>query len=385
MLDKPIQALLVEDNPGDARLLREMLGELESSSVRLTHAARLAAAQELLTQTRFDVILLDLLLPDAQGFATFAQAKDQAPRVPIVVLTGVQDEALAVKAVRQGAQDYLVKGRFDAELLVRAMRYAIERKRIDEELRQHREHLAELVEERTAELLQANQDLQYEISERRKAEQQLRASLQEKEVLVREIHDRVKNNLQVIASLLDMQSIHTQNLEARHVLRESQNRVRTMAMALEILYQQQNLATIDLGSYVHSIVSYLFSVYENSRGSIEADIQVDDIQLDLNTAVACGMIINELVSNALKHAFPAHSAAEGGMIRVELRSQDHRGYTLTVSDNGIGLAPEVDPQSQESLGLRVAHMLSQQLQGTMEVDRQGGTTFRLVFPAPAGG
>jgi two-component sensor histidine kinase len=290
-----------------------------------------------------------------------------------------------VKAVRQGAQDYLIKGRFDAELLVRAMRYAIERKLIDEELREHREHLAELVERRTAKLLQANEDLRREIAEREKAEKQLRASLQEKEVLLLEVHDRVKNNLQVIASLLDMQSIYTQDPEARHVLRESQSRVRTMAIAQETLYQQPDLATLDLADYVHNIVGYLLSTYAEHTDPIEIEVQVDDIQLDLSTAIACGMIINELVSNALKHAFPDQSSTEEGKIRVELGSQDDGGFILTISDNGTGLGSDVEPQSPESLGLRVAHMMTQQLRGTMEVDRQAGTAFILTFPAPRDG
>jgi len=381
MAEKPLRALLVEDNPGDARLLREMLAEVTSPRFELTHVGLLDRALQHLRRTTFDVILLDLLLPDAQGFETFARVQVDAPRVPVVVLTGVDDQALAIKAVRLGAQDYLVKGQLDGELLARALRYAVERKEIETEIRRHREFLAELVEERTSELWQANENLRREVEERKRAEQQIRAALREKEVLIQEIHDRVKNNLQVIASLLDMQSSYAEAPQARHVLRESQNRVRALAFAQDALYQQADLATIDFAAYVHNIVGYLVEVYGNRDGTVSVEIQVDDFQLDLDTAMACGMIINELASNALKHAFPPEWPGEGGLLRVELSTQGKGDCTLIVRDNGVGLGLALDPQDAQSLGLRLATMFAAQLGGPLELDRRGGTAFTIKFPA----
>jgi two-component sensor histidine kinase len=362
-----------------------MLVDAESPGFQLTHAPRLEAALDRLRCERYDIVLLDLQLPDAQGFETFAKTQVRAPHLPIVVLTGNEDRELALKAVRHGAQDYLVKGRFDTDLLVRAMRYAIQRKQTEEELRNHREHLAELVGERTSELQQANEKLRREVKVRRRAEEQIRAVLREKEVLLQELHDRVRNNLQVIASLLDMQAAYSDAPQARQVLRESQNRVRALSFAQDTLYQQEDLAAIDLSTYVHTIVAYLLDVYGNRDGAVAVDVQVDGLQLDLDTAVACGMIISELVSNALKHAYPADWVHQESLIRVVMRAPGAGDYTLMVSDNGVGLGPALDPQSPQSLGLRLVTMLAGQLGGAMELDRQGGTAFRIKFRVPGNG
>jgi two-component sensor histidine kinase/CheY-like chemotaxis protein len=380
MVDTPINALLVEDNPGDARLLREMLVDSDESGFRLTHRPRLAEALEQLDGEAFDIVLLDLQLPDAQDFETFSRTQVRAPRVPIIVLTGNDDRELALKAVRHGAQDYLVKGQFDTDLLTRAIGYAIQRKQVEEELKQHREHLAELVNERTAELYVANQDLQREVVVRRRAERQIRDALREKVVLLQEIHDRVKNNLQVIASLLDMQTSYTQDGEAHRALRESLNRVRAMAFAEEQLYQASDLSRIDLADYVQGIVSYLVDIYSDAEAPAMIQVEVDSVKLDLDTAVACGLIVNEWVSNALKHAFPPGSGP--GQVYVAVRPLAEGHCLLTVSDDGIGLPEDVDPHAPQSLGLRLAHMLAQQLDGKLEADRAGGTCYAMRFPLP---
>jgi two-component sensor histidine kinase/CheY-like chemotaxis protein len=380
MVDAPINALLVEDNPGDARLLREMLVDADESGFLLTHLPRLGDALEQLDREAYDIVLLDLQLPDAQSFETFSRTQMRAPRIPIIVLTGNDDRDLALKAVRHGAQDYLVKGQFDTALLTRAIGYAIQRKQVEQELKQHREHLAELVNERTAELYAANQDLQREVLIRRRAEKQIREALREKVVLLQEIHDRVKNNLQVIASLLDMQTSYTQDGEAHRVLRESLNRVRAMAFAEEQLYQASDLARIDLADYVQGIVGYLLDIYSKPEAPALIQVEVDHVELDLDTAVACGLIVNEWVSNALKHAFP--SGFSTGQVYVAVRPLAEGHCLMTVCDDGIGLPPDVDPLEPSTLGLRLALMLARQLDGSLEVDRQDGTCYALRFPLP---
>jgi len=178
MDNEPIKILLIEDNPADVRLLQEMLTEAKDFSYSLECADRLSAGLSSLYRGGIDVVLLDLSLPDSQGLHTFDQVYAQAPYVPVIIMTITGDEETAVKAVQKGAQDYLFKGQVNGNCLVRSIRYAIERKRTEEELMQYRSHLEELVQERTAQLTTANEQLQGEIIKRKGVEESLRAEQQ---------------------------------------------------------------------------------------------------------------------------------------------------------------------------------------------------------------
>ncbi len=189
--DRTIHILLVEDNPGDARLIREMLTEAGTARFKLTHAQRLDEALKYVAEASFDVLLLDLGLPDSQGLDTFNTVYHAAPAMPVLVFTGLADEELGTKAVRAGAQDFLMKGRLDGHLLARSMRYAIHRKRAEEELRKARDELERRVEERTAELTQAVGLLEHEIAQRRHAEQAVRESEERYRALFEQAPDSI--------------------------------------------------------------------------------------------------------------------------------------------------------------------------------------------------
>ena len=216
-----------------------------------------------------------------------------------------------------------------------------------------------------------------DITLQKRAEEGLRASLEEKELLLREIHHRVNNNLQVVSSLLYLQSEKLQDREGLEIFRESQNRVKSMSLVHEKLYQSTNLAEIDFGAYVRSLISGLYGSFGVDSNRIVSEIEVSDISLGIEFATPCGLVITELVTNALKHAFPNDGT---GVIRVILKTLDEHEFELEVSDNGVGVPENIDIESVETLGLQMVRILVQdQLEGTIELDRSAGTRFMIKF------
>lgn len=217
-----------------------------------------------------------------------------------------------------------------------------------------------------------------DITERKRAEEQIRAALEEKEVLFKEINHRVKNNLQVIHSLLNLQTRQIADPKGREVLIESRNRIQAMALIHEMLYRSETPARIDFGEYFLSLTEYLMSSYGAGARHIRVACKVAPISSSLDTAIPCGLIINELVTNSLKHAFPGGAAGE---IVVDLRDLPDHYYCLSVRDNGVGLPADLRIEETRSLGLRLVRTLTEQLGGRLAVESNGGARFEIQFPA----
>jgi two-component sensor histidine kinase len=215
-----------------------------------------------------------------------------------------------------------------------------------------------------------------DISERKKAESQLKSIIREKEVLLKEIHHRVKNNLQVISSLLSLQSAHADDQRTVELFRESQNRVKSMALVHERLYRSENMIEVDFGEYVRTVVVQLARSY--GTGHVNCFVDADDVRLTVDAAIPCGLIVNELVSNALKHAFPGQDA---GQIHVSLRALPNARMELSVKDTGIGF-PEGDFRGYTTMGMMLVTSLTDQLGGTVDLERDNGSQFIVRFPAP---
>jgi len=463
MSDKPIKFLLIEDNPGDARLIQELLSEANMESFQVEVAKRLSDGLDALSARRFDVVLLDLSLPDSSGLETLVKVHTKAQKVAIIVLTGLSDEALAVEAVRKGAQDYLVKGQIDENLLCRAILYAIERKQVEEALKKSEEKYRTILEniedayyevdiagnftffndslckisgytkdelmgmnnrqfmdQKNAKKVyqtfnkvyntgKPNKGFDYkfirkdgnkghanasislmkdaegqrigfrgiirDITQRKQAEDQIKASLREKEVLLKEVHHRVKNNLQVISSLLSLQSHHIKDKASLAMFQESQNRVQSMSLIHEKLYQSNNLSRIDMNEYTKDLTTSLFRSYADSASAIKLKTKVADIFLDITTAIPCGLIINELTSNALKHGFPD---GRQGEIAIAMHPVNNK-IELVVSDTGVGFSEEIDFRNTTTLGMQLVITLVEQLEGTIEFDRRAGSAFTICF------
>ncbi|MBD2440380.1 PAS domain-containing protein [Nostoc sp. FACHB-110] len=217
--------------------------------------------------------------------------------------------------------------------------------------------------------------VQQDITEHKLAEEQVKTSLREKEVLLKEIHHRVKNNLGIVSSLLQMQCRRIQDSQAIAILRDSQNRIASIALVHEKLYRSADLANIDFAQYIPDLTTHLFDSYNVSSNYIKLNIQVD-ASLDIETAIPCGLIINEIVSNALKYAFPDNRTGE---IQVGLTQENQHDFILTIRDNGIGLPADFESKKVTTLGITLVQGLVKQLKGTMEIHAQQGTEFKIKF------
>ena len=357
--------LLIEDNPADGEMIRELLSQQKGSPFVIVGADRLSAAKPLFAKGGIDIILLDLGLPDSQGLDTLRRVRKHAGEVPIVVLTMLDNEETGLNALKEGAQDYLVKGQMNGPLIARSLRYAIERGRIEQELKKHRDSLEKLVAERTQQL-----------AERKKMTELIEGSLAEKETLLREIHHRVKNNLQIVVSLISLQIGKIDDPRTIDVLKDCENRVKAMSIVHEKLYRSGNISQIDFGEYISVLASHLISVYSTDPKMVRLDFSVGEILVDINTAIPLGLAMNELISNALKHAFPN---GKGGTISIG--GEEESGLiTLFVRDNGVGTPPGFDWKTAPSLGLRLVINLVRQVRGTIEKGIGTGTTFTITIP-----
>ena len=216
-----------------------------------------------------------------------------------------------------------------------------------------------------------------DITERKKAEEQLKTSLREKELLLQEIHHRVKNNIQVISSLLSLQSEHITEKKYRDMFQESQNRILSMSLIHENLYQSRDFAKIDLNEYINDLVNDLFRYYGINTDNITLDINVENVYLGIDSGIPCGLIINELVTNSLKHAFPD---GRKGEIKIAFSQNNENIYELFVGDNGVSIPEDLDIGNTESLGLQLVTMLvKDQLEGEIDLNRNNGTKFRIKF------
>lgn len=219
-----------------------------------------------------------------------------------------------------------------------------------------------------------------DVTQRVTAEEKIKSSLREKEALLKEIHHRVKNNLQVVSSLLGLQSRLVNDDETRKMFQESQNRIHSMALLHESLYQSNNLSRIDFPDYIRQLASHLFHSYGVRAERIHLRTNLDELYLNLDAAVPCGLIINELVSNSLKYAFPD---GREGEVRIELREHSDGLARLVVADNGVGLRSDIDWTTARSLGLRLVRSLAEQLGAKIEVKSTSGTEVQLIFASAA--
>jgi len=413
-VDHVITILIVGDDPAN---LGGLAKTLQAQSFRILFAHDGANGLERAVSEQPDLVLMDVMMPGIDGYETCRRLKENEKTrdIPVILMTVAAEKKTIVKGFNSGAADYITKPFLNEEITVRirthlnlnsaekqlkssSIRLGQEienRRRAETKLKKHKEQLEKMFAQKTAELrssseaLCENEQNKLEEAQRmrrallsiledeRLAKKKIKASLQEKEVLLREIHHRVKNNLQIVSSLLQLQAGHAPDEQTVRMFNESQLQIRTMALVHEKLYRNDDMSMVDFGDFVNSITENLFQFYPNSLGRIRFTVEIENISMSIDKAIPCGMIINELISNSFKYGFPGESTGEIG---IRLVSGAQKGFELTVYDTGTGIPANVDYRHTETLGLHLVTILTEdQLQGQIELDKSDGTKFRIQF------
>jgi len=259
-----------------------------------------------------------------------------------------------------------------------------DRKTVEQELKKIKGMLETKVTERTLQLSNINYQLSKEIEERKRIEGKIKSSLEEKEILLREIHHRVKNNLQIISSLLSLQSNSSNDKNLNKQIRDSQNRIYSMALIHEHLYESEDLTKIEISSYIKTLAFTLHETYDQKDFNVEINVDIEDVYLGIDVAIPCGLIVNELISNSLQHAFQNTNDNlnndNKNLININMfidKPNEH--YVLIYSDNGKGISEDIDVKTTNTLGLQLVYGLTQQIKGNIELNRSGGTKFTISF------
>jgi len=413
---KDFKILIVDDNPTN---LSVIVDYLENTGLTILVSQDGESSLKRAKYTKPGIILLDVLMPGIDGYETCIQLKNdiETQDIPVIFMTALSDIEDKVRGFEVGAVDYVSKPIQPEEVLARIklhlklrhltqfqakqndlllaeveQRKAMEQKLsttnlwLEKEIEGHmgtqktlqklNESLESRVEKRTILLAKSNYKLQQEILERKQVETKLQKSLMEKEVLLKEVYHRVKNNLLVVSSLLEMQTDYIDNQEIVKMLRNSQGRIHSMALVHEQLYCSDNLKEIDINVYIQALLSKILDSHLNQTKKISCHLNINSIKLNIETAHSCGLIINELVTNALEHAFP--NVAQGN-IWISLARTQQSKIALTIKDDGIGIKKDFDFEQAESLGLSLVNILTQQLEGALEVDFHEGSRFQISF------
>jgi len=215
-----------------------------------------------------------------------------------------------------------------------------------------------------------------DVTNRKEAETNLKQALIQKDILLQEIHHRVKNNMHMINSLLTLQSRYVKDRLSLEIFRETKDRIRSLALIHERLHQSEDMGRVEFGDYIKGLTDHLFRSHFLDLKDIKLKVDIKEVYLDINTAIPCGLLVNELVSNSLKHAFPIRNRGE---IKLALQRKNNEKYLMSVSDDGVGLPKDLDFRKTDSLGLQLVNMLVQQLGGEIQLIQKNGTHFKITF------
>jgi two-component sensor histidine kinase len=363
-MNQPLRLLQVEDSASDAALTEGALTKAGYAvhSERVVNASQMRVA---LAKQSWDLIVADYSLPQFDAKSALSLLHESGHDIPFIVVSGALGEELAVSMMKAGAQDFLLKRN------LARLAPAVEREIGDVRARRGRDVAERALNESEERFTAQGATLERQTT-----------LLHQRETMLREIHHRVKNNMQVMSSLLSLQSRVASNPEISRMLEENQNRIQSMALLHEILYQSDDLAVVDFSKYLRRMVDHLFRSYGVDNRQIRLHTALDAVGLELDDALPSGLLISEVISNSLKHGFPE---GRKGEVRIILRRESPTRVSLVVSDNGVGLPEHLDWTKSRSLGLRLVRVLAQQLRANLDIRSQGGTEVTLVFTASCKG
>jgi two-component sensor histidine kinase len=349
------QRILVVD---DEEMNLELIGEiLKHHGYSYETAQNGAEALEKAREFKPDLVLLDVMMPRMDGYEVCRKLKRDllTENIPVVMITSLTDRESRLKGLEAGANDFISKPVDTTELMIRT-KNLLKIKEYEDFIKSYNKWLQEEVDSKTA---------------------QIKKILNEKILLVQELHHRVKNNMSVISSLLGLQSMYVKDEDDRILFKESQSRIRSMSLVHSRLYESRDLTNVEFKGYVESLLNQLIHIYAVNRDQIRITTKLKKVSLSIDYAIPCGVILNELISNAFKHAFPSGRTGE---INIELTSCAEDKVMLIVSDNGIGMLGGIDVHNPKTFGLCIVNVLADQLEGKLEVSSKGGTSFGIVFP-----
>lgn len=345
--DYDISVLFVEDND----TLRVLYSKLLSKRVAQVFTGENGQiGLDMYIQHKPDLVLTDISMPIMDGLQMIKLIKEITPDLKVVVMSAYSNNEYFLEAINLGVNGYLIKP-VDASRL-----FAV-------------------VKEMATNII-IKKALEEKEQERHLAEENLKRSLAEKDILLREVHHRVKNNMQIISSILRMQQRLVSDPSLISILNESQNRIRSMALIHEHLYQSKNLANIKFDNYVKNLAVNLSRTYADQQGKVKFEYDIADVEFPIDIGIPCGLILNELISNSFKYAF---ADRENGVIKIKLAKEGENGYLLALSDDGPGMKEPVNPDNSDSLGMKIVHSLVRQIDGTISYDFGHGTEFIIKF------
>jgi two-component sensor histidine kinase len=359
--NREFNILVVEDDKGQLFLLKNILEE-ENYVVLTAESSKKALL--LLKKKNVDLILLDIIMPAMDGFELCRLLKSQKEfkDIPIIFLTGKSEIDSVIKGFELGAADYISKPFNELELIARV-----------------RTHLA--LKDRSEALQIVNKVLEKKVADRtealNKSVGKLKIYLKEKDILFQELHHRVNNIIQLISSMLNLQIYFIKDKNSHELFINSLNRVKALALIHQKLYLSKDMNNINFSEFFRSLISILYSTYKIDPNRIKLNFDFKEVKLNINIAIPLGLILNELLSNSLKYAFPHNRE---GIIDIKLRSKDKKKYILEFIDDGVGLSEEIDLGNVKTLGLQLISSLVNQLHGKIELEnRCKGTEFKIIF------